>query len=105
MALAKRKQEWEKKRLTSLFHDYDVDNSGWIDKKEFSNICRELQVPSQEAEDIFNRLDVDKDGTVTMEEFLNGFKDHHEKEEEDAEETKSLTVEECSITKGQTITR
>ncbi|XP_026044540.1 ras and EF-hand domain-containing protein homolog isoform X2 [Astatotilapia calliptera] len=86
MAAAKKKSEEEQKRLSSLFHAYDVDNSGRIEKNEFNTICQELHVSSQEAEGIFNRLDVDKDGTVTLEEFLSGFKEQHQEEEDDAEE-------------------
>ncbi|XP_034450708.1 ras and EF-hand domain-containing protein homolog isoform X1 [Hippoglossus hippoglossus] len=80
--------EEEKTRLTSLFHTYDVDYSGCIEKDEFFTICKELHVPSQEAENIFTRLDVDKDGTVTLEEFISGFKERNqeEEEEEDSEE-------------------
>lgn len=67
----------ERERLRSLFHTYDVDNSGEIEKNEFLTICAELQVSADEAERIFNRLDVDQDGTVTLMEFINGFHDRY----------------------------
>lgn len=73
MALKKGMSEEEQRRLSSLFHAYDTDNSGSIERNEFFTICQELHVSSQEAEGIFNRLDVDKDGTVTLEEFISGF--------------------------------
>uniref|UniRef100_A0A3B3UZQ1 EF-hand domain-containing protein n=1 Tax=Poecilia latipinna TaxID=48699 RepID=A0A3B3UZQ1_9TELE len=56
----------ERGRLRSLFHIYDVDNSGRIEKNEFSAICQELQVPTEEAESIFSRLDADGDGTSSV---------------------------------------
>lgn len=67
--------EDQERRLSSLFHAYDVDNSGCIEKNEFFTICQELQVSSQEADGIFDRLDVDRDGTVTLEEFIGGFQE------------------------------
>ncbi|XP_075875726.1 ras and EF-hand domain-containing protein homolog isoform X2 [Nelusetta ayraudi] len=67
----------EQERLRSLFHAYDVDNSGQIERNEFLTICAELQVSTVEAERIFNRLDVDQDGTVTLLEFISGFHDRY----------------------------
>lgn len=85
MALTKGMSEEERRRLSELFHAYDVDNSGEIEKNEFFTICQELHVSSQEAEGIFNRLDVDRDGTVTLEEFISGFQEQHEEKEDDTE--------------------
>lgn len=64
----------EQGRLRSLFHAYDVDNSGRIDSGEFLSMCAELRVSEAEAGQIFKRLDVDKDGTVTLSEFISGFR-------------------------------
>ncbi|XP_067378185.1 ras and EF-hand domain-containing protein [Channa argus] len=72
----------EQDRLRSLFHAYDVDKSGRIERNEFLTICAELQVPQAEAGRIFTRLDVDKDGTVSLSEFISGF---HERYGEDME--------------------
>lgn len=67
--------EEQEKRLSSLFHAYDVDNSGRIEKNEFFTICQELHVSPRETDRIFERLDVDRDGTVTLEEFIGGFQE------------------------------
>lgn len=67
----------EQDRLRSLFHAYDLDNSGRIERNEFLTICAELLVSAAEAERIFNRLDVDQDGTVTLLEFISGFHDRY----------------------------
>lgn len=67
--------EDEERRLSSLFHAYDVDSSGRIEKNEFFTICQELRVSPREADGIFDRLDVDGDGTVTLEEFIGGFRE------------------------------
>ncbi|XP_059193477.1 ras and EF-hand domain-containing protein homolog [Centropristis striata] len=89
MAAKRRMSQEERTRLSSLFHAYDVDNSGCIEKQEFSTICQELHVPSQEADGIFERLDVDNDGTVTLEEFISGFRERHQEKEDDTEDEKS----------------
>lgn len=97
----------EQQRLSALFHAYDVDNSGRIEKHEFTTICQELNVPAQEAEGIFNRLDADNDGTVTLEEFICGFQERGKEEEDDSEATAKQTAagEEFSYNKDQVISR
>ena len=83
----------EENRLRLLFHTYDADNSGQIEKDEFYTICRELSVPYQEADRIFNRLDVDKDGTVTLEEFISGFRDQQKDDDSESEDKNSSKSE------------
>lgn len=67
--------EDQERRLSSLFHAYDVDNSGCIEKNKFLTICQELQVSPREANRIFDRMDADRDGTVTLQEFIGGFQE------------------------------
>ncbi|XP_062273847.1 ras and EF-hand domain-containing protein homolog [Scomber scombrus] len=83
MESTKGMSEEEQNHLRSLFHAYDLDNSGRIEKNEFITICQELRVDTQEADTIFNRLDIDKDGTVTLEEFITGFNERHQEKEDD----------------------
>lgn len=104
MAAARQKSRGGKNRLRSLFHAYDVDHSGRIEKNEFFTICQELHVSSQEAEGIFNRLDINKDGTVTLEEFISGFKEQ-QREEDDEDDSGSSTEDEFSNGKEQLISR
>lgn len=109
MASSKQKQEEKQTHLSTLFHAYDVNNSGRIDEDRFSALCRVLQVASPEAEDLFTHLDQDGDGTVTLGEFLSCFKEPEEKEDDDddggggEEEENSSTLEKFSISKEQVI--
>ncbi|XP_042344748.1 ras and EF-hand domain-containing protein isoform X2 [Plectropomus leopardus] len=104
MASTRGMSQEEIKRLSALFHAYDADNSGCIEKQEFFTICKELRVPSKEADSIFDRLDVDKDGTVTLDEFISGFRERHQEKEDDKEdENSSESEEEFSMNREQVI--
>ncbi|CAL8250310.1 unnamed protein product [Boreogadus saida] len=67
----------EQERLRTLFHAYDANHSGRIEKCEFLTLCSELGVSVSESERIFDQLDVDQDATVTLEEFINGFQERY----------------------------
>lgn len=100
--------EEQQNHLRSLFHAYDLDNSGRIEKNEFITICQELRVDPQEADAIFNRLDIDKDGTVTLEEFISGFNERHQEKEDDIKpgnKESSESVEDFPSKKEQVISR
>lgn len=108
MASTKGMSEEEQNHLRSLFHAYDLDNSGRIEKNEFITICQELHVDSQEADTIFNRLDIDKDGTVTLEEFISGFNQRHQEKEDEGkpgDKESSENVEKFPNKKEKVISR
>ncbi|KAJ0067403.1 hypothetical protein NL108_003520 [Boleophthalmus pectinirostris] len=85
----------EHARLRALFDAYDVDKSGRIERSEFLTICAELQVPTAEAQRIFERLDADRDGTVSLGEFVSGFQQRYGADMEDPE-----ALEGCSAWDG-----
>jgi len=61
--------------LRGFFHKYDEDGSGSIDRRELSNLLRDLNEAGSGAkniEDIFTAFDTDKDGTISFEEFISG---------------------------------
>ncbi|XP_008335895.1 ras and EF-hand domain-containing protein homolog [Cynoglossus semilaevis] len=87
----------ERDRLRSLFHAYDVNNSGRIERRQFFTICALLQVSTAAAQSVFDRLDVGEDGTVTVLEFISGFYDRYgEDMESDGAEVWSAAWEDFS---------
>lgn len=106
MASKRGMSEEEQSHLSSLFHAYDADNSGRIEKNEFITICQELRVETREADSIFNRLDIDKDGTVTLDEFISGFKEQHQEDDsEPGNKNSSRCEEKFPKNKEQVISR
>ncbi|XP_077417753.1 ras and EF-hand domain-containing protein isoform X2 [Vanacampus margaritifer] len=87
----------ERERLRALFHAYDTDQSGSIERDEFFTICTELQVSPSEAERLFNRLDVDKDGTITLPEFISGFHERHRMDVEREPRPEEEDDEPCAV--------
>ncbi|XP_067268576.1 ras and EF-hand domain-containing protein homolog [Pseudorasbora parva] len=96
----------QKERLLELFHAYDVDHSGRIEKWEFVKICSDLKVRSTEVDAIFSRLDTDKDGAINLEEFMDGFQESHllkdeEMSSENAGESFSAALEDFKSRLGE----
>jgi len=69
--------------LRTVFEEADVDGSGTMDKREFSEICntisvrRALQrmgVPLDQSETLFDIIDSNKTGEVTFPDFVEGVK-------------------------------
>lgn len=71
------------KTLVELFHDADVDRSGFISSSEFDllvnspelvrKIERNSHLKIQDLQDLFEWLDRDKSGCISHEEFMRGF--------------------------------
>uniref|UniRef100_A0AAY5ENQ2 EF-hand domain-containing protein n=1 Tax=Electrophorus electricus TaxID=8005 RepID=A0AAY5ENQ2_ELEEL len=63
----------QKERLRALFHAWDSNHSGRIEKWKFLKICSELHVQSADVDALFSKLDTDNDGTINLTEFVHGF--------------------------------
>jgi nitrogen fixation protein FixH len=67
--------------LREIFEEADEDGSGTVDKEEFRNIIkkpeveaqfRQLELPTSEAEELFDILDEDKTGELDIKTFVEG---------------------------------
>ena len=65
-------QRLEKGKFLAIFRKYDVDFDGFLDKKEFGELCKnELpEMPSDEVAATAKKIDIDVDGYVSEREFL-----------------------------------
>lgn len=59
-----------------MFTIIDEDESGELDKKEFTKFLNNFAVTKESAEEVFDTIDSDGNGTVNLEEFLEAVKDH-----------------------------
>lgn len=57
-------------QLRHIFHDIDIENTGFISKKEFEEAFSQLDFSKQDLECIFSSLDYGKDGRINYTEFL-----------------------------------
>merc|ERR1712216_976025 len=64
-----------KQMLLSYFRAHDVDNSGFLSRKEFKECMKssELGLTRQEINALMSEIDVDGDGNISLEEFDNIF--------------------------------
>lgn len=62
---------------TSLFSVIDTDESGNLDKKEWTNFFRVYNIPVVYVEETFARIDQDGDGVLSMDEVLTTIQDFY----------------------------
>lgn len=66
--------DWGEQDWNRLFTEFDRDRNGWLDFKEFQNMCRSMGLkPSQLSSDelwiVFEELDYDRTSTVEVSDF------------------------------------
>ncbi|XP_067275047.1 ras and EF-hand domain-containing protein [Pseudorasbora parva] len=59
--------------LRRLFAACDGNKSGRVEYEDFTNVCRELNVPSDEIRTLFNKFDLDGDGYINFNDFSSSF--------------------------------
>src|SRR5687767_3116515 len=62
-------------KLEQLFKDCDRNSKGWIDLKEFQDLCAGLGIGAEDCDAIFEDLDQDGDGKIDFKDFSFGLKD------------------------------
>ena len=60
-------------RSAELFKLCDIENKGFINKKDIQRMRDPLGLPPEILEQVFNSLDFDQNGYLTLEEFTVGF--------------------------------
>ena len=60
-------------KIDELFEACDVNKSGYIEREELRELCKELHLTDLEFEEIFNELDKDGDGKLGKQDFVQGF--------------------------------
>ena len=61
--------------IRNVFHKYDKDNSGYLEKDEFVSAWMDVLPEAEEifnrevVEKIFERMDINDDGSIDLEEF------------------------------------
>jgi Ca2+-binding EF-hand superfamily protein len=62
-----------KSALTQLFHRYDKDKNGKIDRFEFQCLIKLIGTyTEQEIDVLFTQIDENKDGKIELKEFIGG---------------------------------
>ncbi|CAF1086593.1 unnamed protein product [Didymodactylos carnosus] len=60
-------------KAEELFRACDIEEKGFIIKKDMQRLKDELGFPPEQLEDVFDSLDCDHNGYLTLEEFTSGF--------------------------------
>ena len=98
----------EHEHLRSTFRNFDLDDSGSIDRYEFSRACERLNptMSPGDIEDALSIIDADGDGDITFEEFARWWKSDHAvtlRENAEAEIGKADDIDEIAlVTKWET---
>ncbi|ROL43215.1 Ras and EF-hand domain-containing protein [Anabarilius grahami] len=61
--------------LRRLFAACDGNKSGRVEYEDFTNVCRELNVPADEIRTLFNKFDLDGDGYINFNDFSSSFQE------------------------------
>lgn len=59
--------------VKEIFHAWDLDENGFIEKNELASCCSELNLTNEELDTLFKELDVDRDDQISLLDFSNGF--------------------------------
>jgi hypothetical protein len=60
-------------RALELFKLCDVENKGFINKRDMLKMQENLGLTPDSLEEVFESLDIDKNGYLTADEFISGF--------------------------------
>jgi Ca2+-binding EF-hand superfamily protein len=60
-------------KTAELFNLCDIEQKGFINKKDIQRMKEPLGVTPELLEEVFDSLDIDKNGYLTLEEFTTGF--------------------------------
>ena len=72
-------------RAAELFKLCDLEEKGFINKKDIQRMQEPLNLSPDQLEEVFDSLDIDKNGYLTLEEFTAGFSNYIGVEFEDGE--------------------
>lgn len=63
----------DEQRVRQLFTACDLNQSGFIERDDLSNLCADLDLEDEELDDVFQELDKNRDGRISVNEFAKGY--------------------------------